>query len=72
MDVLDTVLSTRNSINLARGQSGLPRHASLPASDPDGLNRQADAYISELLSYSLDRLRKVGPCVTQQTGATAD
>jgi hypothetical protein len=47
----------------ARGQSGLPRLSSVvpgaAAGDPNVNNKQADMYITELLSYSLDRLRKV-------------
>lgn len=50
--------STPNS--MSRAQPGLPRHGSALPADPHANNKQADVYVSELLSYSLDRLRKVG------------
>jgi hypothetical protein len=57
------VISPSGSMLLARGQSSLPRLSSVvpgaAAGDPNANNKQADMYITELLSYSLDRLRKV-------------
>jgi hypothetical protein len=57
-----------SSVLLARGQSSaLSRLSSAisgaAAVDPNANSKQADMYITELLSYSLDRLRKV-----RQTG----
>jgi hypothetical protein len=57
------VTSPSGSMLLPRGQSGLPRLSSVvpgaAAGDPNASNKQSDMYITELLSYSLDRLRKV-------------
>lgn len=58
------VSAASGSVLLARGQSSaLSRLSSVApgatAGDPNGNNKQADMYITELLSYSLDRLRKV-------------
>lgn len=57
------VSAASGSVLLARGQSSaLSRLSSVApgatAGDPNGNNKQADMYITELLSYSLDRLRK--------------
>eukprot|EP00882_Tetradesmus_deserticola_P004259 GHRQ01004499.1.p1 GENE.GHRQ01004499.1~~GHRQ01004499.1.p1 ORF type:complete len:562 (+),score=212.75 GHRQ01004499.1:522-2207(+) len=57
------VTSPSSSMLLARGQSSaLPRLSTIlpgaAAGESNANNKQADAYITELLSYSLDRLRK--------------
>lgn len=58
------ITSPSGSMLLARGQSSaLSRLStvvpSAAAGDSNANNKQADTYISELLSYSLDRLHKV-------------